>query len=75
MASDWNPCERAVEWFLDLRRFANGCFGSSGFRNILVHGYLKVDPQRVEAYLAAAPDRFSEFSRDIRQWLEALGAR
>ena len=49
--------------------------GLGGFRNILVHGYLKVDPQRVEAYLAAAPDRFSEFSRDIRRWLETtLGA-
>ena len=49
--------------------------GLGGFRNILVHGYLKVDAQRVEAYLAAAPDCFSEFSRDIRRWLETtLGA-
>jgi uncharacterized protein YutE (UPF0331/DUF86 family) len=43
--------------------------GLGGFRNILVHGYLRIDAERVLAQLASAPARFSEFSRDVRDWL------
>jgi uncharacterized protein YutE (UPF0331/DUF86 family) len=43
--------------------------GLGGFRNVLVHGYLRVDPDRVADYLATAPADFSEFARQIRDWL------
>lgn len=45
--------------------------GLGGFRNLLVHGYSRLDPGRVMTYLRDAPAHFSAFSRDIRQWLEA----
>ena len=48
--------------------------GLGGFRNVLVHGYLRLDPQRVWEYLQDAPARFSEFGRDVRQWLARLSA-
>jgi uncharacterized protein YutE (UPF0331/DUF86 family) len=43
--------------------------GLGGFRNLLVHGYLKLDADRVAEILADAPQRFSSFSRAIREWL------
>ena len=44
--------------------------GLGGFRNILVHGYLRVDPDRVAHFLQVSPSRFSEFARVVRAWLE-----
>ena len=44
--------------------------GLGGFRNILVHGYLRVDPDRVAHFLHVNPSRFSEFARTVRAWLE-----
>jgi len=49
--------------------------GLGGFRNILVHGYLRVDPDRVADYLAKAPADFSDFARQIRVWLASHGRR
>lgn len=43
--------------------------GLPGFRNILVHDYLDLDTERVLANLRRAPKDFSEFSREIRDWL------
>jgi uncharacterized protein YutE (UPF0331/DUF86 family) len=43
--------------------------GLGGFRNVLVHGYLRVDPARVADLLARAPTDFSEFAAAIRAWL------
>ena len=43
--------------------------GLGGFRNILVHGYIRIDPDHVIAHLRDAPARFSEFNRDVRRWL------
>jgi uncharacterized protein YutE (UPF0331/DUF86 family) len=43
--------------------------GLGGFRNVLVHGYLRVDPERVAEYLATAPTRFADFARAVRAWL------
>jgi uncharacterized protein YutE (UPF0331/DUF86 family) len=43
--------------------------GLGGFRNVLVHGYLRVDPDRVADYLAKAPSDFSEFASQVRDWL------
>ena len=44
--------------------------GLGGFRNILVHGYLRVDPDRVARSLQVSRTRFSEFARAVRAWLE-----
>jgi uncharacterized protein YutE (UPF0331/DUF86 family) len=46
--------------------------GLGGFRNILVHGYLRLDPDRVVESLRKAPDDFSEFAAQIRTWLSNL---
>lgn len=46
--------------------------GLGGFRNVLVHGYLELDPDRVADYLAKAPADFAEFVRAVRQWLAKL---
>lgn len=46
--------------------------GLGGFRNILVHGYLRVDPDRVADHLAKAPTDFGAFSRAVRDWLETV---
>jgi uncharacterized protein YutE (UPF0331/DUF86 family) len=43
--------------------------GLGGFRNILVHGYLRIDADRVSAHLSSAPEVFSEFAREVRQWM------
>lgn len=47
--------------------------GLGGFRNLLVHGYLKLDADRVAEILAQAPQRFSSFARAIREWLARQG--
>ena len=44
--------------------------GIAGFRNILVHDYLRLDPDRVEEALATAPRDFDDFALAIRRWLE-----
>ena len=49
--------------------------GLGGFRNILVHGYLRVDPDRVAEMLARAPRDFSAFAHALRHWLERLPSR
>jgi uncharacterized protein YutE (UPF0331/DUF86 family) len=46
--------------------------GLGGFRNILVHGYLQLDPARVAEALRAAPGCFSRFVGAVRGWLDAL---
>lgn len=48
---------------------ANRLEGLGGFRNIVVHNYLELDPERVLMYLERAPKDFSEFAREIRDWL------
>jgi len=48
--------------------------GLGGFRNVLVHGYLRLDPALVEAYLQRAPTDFADFTRAIRAWLERATA-
>lgn len=46
--------------------------GLGGFRNILVHGYLRVDAKRVAEFLARAPRDFTDFARAVRGWLEGI---
>jgi uncharacterized protein YutE (UPF0331/DUF86 family) len=44
--------------------------GLGGFRNVLVHGYMRVDAARVREMLERAPQDFSDFAAAIRNWLE-----
>jgi uncharacterized protein YutE (UPF0331/DUF86 family) len=43
--------------------------GLGGFRNILVHGYLTLDANRVANVLSRAPSDFSDFIGAVRRWL------
>lgn len=45
--------------------------GLGGFRNILVHGYLRLDPDRVARSLTTAPADFTDFAGAVRGWLAA----
>jgi uncharacterized protein YutE (UPF0331/DUF86 family) len=46
--------------------------GLGGFRNLLVHDYLRLDPEQVAAALARAPKDYGDFALAIRNWLEDL---
>ena len=46
--------------------------GLGGFRNVLVHDYLRLDPHLVADKLAKAPADFSDFSSAVRTWLNKL---
>jgi len=48
--------------------------GLGGFRNLLVHDYLRVDPQRVRQHLVRAPRDFSDFIGAVRTWLATVPA-
>lgn len=48
----------------------NDLRGSGGFRNILVHEYLRVDLKLVSEMLKKAPRVFESFSQEISRWLE-----
>jgi uncharacterized protein YutE (UPF0331/DUF86 family) len=50
--------------------FASRFRGVAGFRNVLVHGYLAVDPERVHRLLNVGLDDFVEFARHIERYLE-----
>lgn len=43
--------------------------GLGGFRNVLVHDYIDLDPDRVLDFLAKAPGEFDDFAREIRDWM------
>lgn len=43
--------------------------GLGGFRNILVHGYLRIDSDKVAEMLAKAPADFSAFAQAVRSWM------
>jgi len=43
--------------------------GLGGFRNLLVHDYLRIDPEKVAKALVRAPRDFGDFARAIRGWL------
>ena len=46
--------------------------GLGGFRNLLVHDYLRLDPERVSEHLVKAPRDLSDFARAIRHWMEKV---
>lgn len=43
--------------------------GAGGFRNVLVHEYLKVDLREVVRMLREAPGLFRRFGEEVRDWL------
>ncbi len=46
--------------------------GLGGFRSILVHDYLRIDPGKVAEFLARAPGDFTDLGRAVRAWLEKI---
>lgn len=44
--------------------------GLGGFRNILVHEYLEIDPAEVHRHFRKAFDVFPRFAREVLDWLE-----
>jgi uncharacterized protein YutE (UPF0331/DUF86 family) len=44
--------------------------GLGGFRNILVHGYLGIDAEKVYAALQRSPRDFTDFEAEILAWLD-----
>jgi uncharacterized protein YutE (UPF0331/DUF86 family) len=62
---------------LDAQRVLDGALrerlrGLGGFRNVLVHGYLALDIDRVADGLARAPRDFSDFIGSVRAWLATI---
>jgi uncharacterized protein YutE (UPF0331/DUF86 family) len=48
--------------------------GLGGFRNILVHDYLRLDLELVADALKRAPADLSDFAAEVRDWLGTLEA-
>lgn len=44
--------------------------GAGGFRNVLVHEYVRIDLRHVLEALQQAPERYSLFAREVAVWLE-----
>ncbi len=59
----------AAEHVID-RDLRSELTGLGGFRNVLVHGYLDVDVDRVMQMLEHAPERFRRFARAVHEWLQ-----
>jgi uncharacterized protein YutE (UPF0331/DUF86 family) len=45
----------------------------AGFRNLLVHGYARIDHGKVQMVLAQYLDDFETFSREMRDYLRRVG--
>jgi uncharacterized protein YutE (UPF0331/DUF86 family) len=46
--------------------------GLGGFRNVLVHGYLRIDPDKVYDALQRSSRDFTDFEAEILAWLDRL---
>lgn len=46
--------------------------GLGGFRNVLVHRYLEIDPDEVLSHLERAFDLFPAFARQVMEWLDSV---
>lgn len=53
--------------------FAERIASMPGFRNVLVHDYIEIDPSRVYRNLQDELDDFVEFARYINDWLDKNG--
>lgn len=49
--------------------FARRFRGIAGFRNVLVHGYLAVDPGRIHELLNSGLDDFLAFAQHVERYL------
>ena len=49
--------------------FAERFRGIAGFRNVLVHGYLDIDLDRIVAMLADELDDFEQYAHHVEKWL------
>jgi uncharacterized protein YutE (UPF0331/DUF86 family) len=67
--------ERLAEIGVLPRSFAASFRAVAGFRNVLVHGYLDVDPHAVHELLNARLGDFSEFARFVTLYLETETSR
>ena len=47
--------------------------GLGGFRNILVHGYLTIDQDKVFDALRRSGQDFTDFQAEILEWLSSIG--
>lgn len=48
---------------------AEALSGMGGFRNILVHAYLRIDPAKVHHYLENDLDHLQDFVAEVARWL------
>lgn len=53
--------------------FCKRIAGMAGFRNLLIHEYLKVDPKKVYEKLQSAPSDFAEFAAHLTAFLKKKG--
>ena len=51
------------------RAFAQRFRGIAGFRDVLVHGYLEIDPDLLATMLSDRLDDFEEFASHVEHWL------
>ena len=69
--------EQSLEMLHDVRVFSDDLYGQmrglGGFRNILVHGYLEIDPQHVYENLGKGLRVFPRYGQAILAWLDAQG--
>jgi uncharacterized protein YutE (UPF0331/DUF86 family) len=67
--------EESLEMLRDLEVIPTELYaqmkGLGGFRNILVHGYLKVDPRHVYENLGKGLRVFPRFAQAILAWMDA----
>jgi len=50
--------------------FAKRFAPAAGFRNVLVHGYAKIDLEKLRNFLLKGPKDFDEFARYVAKYLE-----
>lgn len=55
--------------------FARTFRGIAGFRNVLVHGYLAIDPEILHRLLNERLDDFRRFARSVEEYLTASSSR
>lgn len=48
--------------------------GLAGFRNLLVHDYVRVDPRRVRDLVDARLGDFDAFATEVERWLDGQGS-
>ena len=65
--------DRLAELSVLSADFASRLRPIAGFRNVLVHGYLRVDPAVVERVLAEKLPELEEFARSVEAYLERAG--